>query len=108
MQIATQRDMTIYQTDLDKYPEFLKYLISLCQEDVGYEEQVVAIECVTDEPNLKNNITGFNIRYVAYSPNKEYINWITINTWRSKDKWNMINDQVKSVLRNRQLEKIGI
>lgn len=100
--------MIIYQTELYKYPEFLKYLISLCQENVGFEEQVVTVELINDDANWKSGITGFNMRYVAYGPNKEYTHWRTIDTWNTKDQWNIINRGIKSILRDRQLESIGI
>lgn len=98
--------MTIYQTELNKYPEFTEFLISLCQENVGFNETVVTIELITDESNWTDELTGFNIRYVAYAPNREYIHWKSVDV--SNYRWTIINAHVKSVLRNQQLEKLGV
>lgn len=100
--------MTIYQTELDEYPEFTELLISLCQENVGFNEYVVAIELITNKDNWKDGLTGFNIRYQAVSPNRMYIQWKTVDTWNSPENWKSVDFGIKAILRERQLERLGI
>lgn len=100
--------MTIYQTELNKYPEFTELLISLCQENVGFNETVVTIELITDESNWTDEVTGFNIRYQVVSPNEMYIHWKTVDTWNSPRNFDKVDAGIKAILRERQLEKLGI
>ena len=100
--------MTIYQTELNDWPEFTEFLISVCQENVGYNENVVAIELITDESNWKDGVSGFNIRYQALSRHRMYIHWKKVDTWNSPRNFDKVDAGIKAILRERQLERLGI
>ena len=100
--------MTIYQTELNDWPEFTEFLISVCQENVGYNENVVAIELITDESNWKDGITGFDIRCQVLSRNRMYFDRKTVDTWNSPRNFDKAEAGIKAILRERQLERLGI
>lgn len=93
--------MNLSGEEIRKYPEFHSELWRLCQQCLGPNDELDGIDLLTYDANCE---AGFNIRYHF---NGNLLHWLIINRYVDTN-YKLLIEELKVIIRDNKLEKLGI